>query len=259
MQSNSIYLYQNKTQVQLSDNTTNRRNIVVYASNLVLHKDVDNALFFQFKNSDQRRIPIGNMDFCFVVYDERSAAKQILFELPMNIIDATTGAAGVTVPEQYLYTVETGKYSYAITALELDGTKRPTYVDDNLGMRGVVDIKLGAGPEFIASNILTFDSMTDMTQVVSNLTQVHENHSLHTIILKFEGDVSPGFSGSLIVQATMDNIIQQTVNVTFFDVATFNYTDQIENVTLNFTGVFNGVRFVRTITDGLITELQYRF
>ena len=135
MQSNSLYLYKNKTEVQISDNTTNRRNIVVYASNLVLHKGVDNALFFQFKNSDQRRVPIGNLDFCFVVFDERAASKQILFELPVKHIDATTGKASVTVPEQYLYTVETGKYEYAITAIELDGTKKPTYVDDNLGIR----------------------------------------------------------------------------------------------------------------------------
>jgi len=226
---------------------------------------VDNALFFQFKNSDQRRIPIGNMDFCFVVYDERTTSKQILFELPMDIIDATTGAACVRVPEQYLYTVETGKYSYAITALELDGTKRPTYVDDNLGMRGVVDIKLGAGPEFTSSNILVPDLLIDAgpdsrTEVVSGLTQVHENHSLHTIIVKFADGDTAGYTGNLLIQATMDNIIQQTVNITWFDVQTESYTDQEDNVTLNFTGIFNGVRFAQTsATDGTISEIQYRF
>jgi hypothetical protein len=231
----------------------------VYAANLVLHKGVDNALFFQFKNSDQRRVPIGNMDFCLTVFDERSASKQILFELPLTITDATTGKATVTVPEQYLYTVETGKYEYAVTAVELDGTKRPTYTDDNLGMRGVVDIRLGAAPEFTSSNILTFDPNTDMTNAVSSLTQEHENHSLHTAVLKFADGITPGFTGSVLVQATMDNILQQTTNVTWFDVATFNYTDQEDNATFNFTGVFSGVRFVQTVTDGSITELHYRF
>jgi hypothetical protein len=254
LQSNSLYLYQNKTDVQLSDNTQNRRNIVVYAANLVLHKDVDNALFFQFKNSDQRRVPIGNMDFTFVVFDERTAEQQILFELPLTIIDATTGKASVTVPEQFLYHVETGKYEYAITSLELDGTKRPTYVDDNLGMRGVVDIKAGASPIFKASEILTFDSQTDMTDVVSGLTQVHNNNALHTVLMKFTT-----FTGDMTIQATMDNIMQQTTNVTWFDVATFNYVAQDDNVTLNFNGVFSGVRFVQAVTTGTIDELQYRF
>jgi hypothetical protein len=239
MQSNSLYLYQNKTDVQLSDNTQNRRNIVVYAANLVLHKDVDNALFFQFKNSD---------------FDERTAEQQILFELPLTIIDATTGKASVTVPEQFLYHVETGKYEYAITSLELDGTKRPTYVDDNLGMRGVVDIKAGASPIFKASEILTFDSQTDMTDVVSGLTQVHNNNALHTVLMKFTT-----FTGDMTIQATMDNIMQQTTNVTWFDVATFNYVAQDDNVTLNFNGVFSGVRFVQAVTTGTIDELQYRF
>ena len=259
MQSNSIYLYQNKTDVQLSDNTTNRRNIVVYASNLVLHKGVDNALFFQFKNSDQRRVPIGNMEFCFVVFDERSASKQILFELPVAHIDATTGKAGVTVPEQYLCTVETGRYEYAITSVALDGTKHPTYVDDNLGMRGVVDIRLGAAPEFTSSHILTIDPNTKLTEAVSNLTQVHENDSLHTVIIKFADGVTPGYTGDLTIQATMDNIIQQTTNVTWFDVQVESYVDQEDNITLNFEGIFNGVRFLETATDGTISEIQYRY
>lgn len=264
MQSNSIYLYQNKTEVQLSDNTTNRRNIVVYASNLVLHKGVDNALFFQFKNSDQRRVPIGNLDFCFTVFDERSATKQILFELPITHIDATTGKASVTVPEQYLYAVETGPYEYAVTAVELDGAKKPTYVDDNLGMRGTVDVRLGAAPEFTASQSLTMDFIVDAgpdyrTDAVSGLTQAHENQSLHTIIAKFADGLTAGYTGDLLIQATMDNILQQTTNITWFDVATSSYTDQEDNVTINFTGIFNGVRFVQTnATDGTIAEIQYR-
>ena len=265
MQSNSIYLYQNKTDVQISDNTTNRRNIVVYASNLVLHKGVDNALFFQFKNSDQRRVPIGNLDFNLVVFDERSASKQILFELPIVHVDATTGKASVTVPEQYLYTVETGRYEYAITSTDLDGTKAATYVDDNLGMRGVVEVRLGAAPEFTASNILTMDFIVDAgpdyrTEAVSGLTQTHENQTLHTIIAKFADGVTAGYTGDLTIQATMDNILQQTTNVTWFDVSTTSYVDQTANVTLNFTGVFSGVRFVQaSATDGTISEIQYRF
>jgi len=205
------------------------------------------------------------MDFCLVVFDERSAVKQILFELPLHIIDATTGAANVTVPEQYLYTVETGKYEYAVTSIALDGQKHPTYTDDNLGMRGVIDVRLGAAPEFTSSHILTMDYLVDTgpdarTEVVSGLTQVHENQSLHTIIAKFADGLTAGYTGDLIVQATMDNIMQQTTNVTWFDVATYNYVDQEDNVTLNFTGIFNGVRFVQAnATDGTIAEIQYRF
>ena len=255
MQSNSVYLYQNKTDVQISDNTQNRRNVIVYAADLILHRDVDNVLFFQFKNSDQRRVPIGNMDFNLVVFDERTAHEQILFEVPLTITDATTGKATVTVPEQFLYHVEAGFYKYAISAVNLDGTKHATYVDDNLGMRGIVQIRAGAGPIFKASEILTFDSMTDLTEAVSGLTQVHNNNALHTIILKFDN-----FTGSMTIQATMDNITQQTTNISWFDVsAPFVYTGQTENVTINFTGVFSAVRFSQSVTSGSITELQYRF
>lgn len=259
MQSNSVYLYQNKIPVQISDNTQNRRNIVVYAANMILYKDVDNALFFQFKNSDQRRVPIGNMDFNLIVFDERTESKQILFELPLLITDATTGKATVTVPEQFLYHAEAGLYKYAITAVNLDGTKHPTYVDDHLGMRGVVEINAGSGPIFKDSETLTFDAATKRTEAVTGLTQVHNNNALHTAILKFEDGVTAGFTGSLTVEATLDNITQQTTNVDWFDVAVFNYTDQEENATINFTGVFSSVRFLVTETDGTISELQYRF
>ena len=259
MQSNSVYLYQNKIDVQISDNTQNRRNIVVYAANLILYKDVDNALFFQFKNSDQKRVPIGNMDFNLVVFDERSEREQILFEVPLTITDATTGKATVTVPEQFLYNVEAGLYKYAVTAVNLDGTEHATYVDDNLGMRGVAEINAGSGPIFKASQTLTFDSMSKRTEAVTGQTQLHNNHNLHTAILKFADGVTAGFTGSLTVEATLDNITQQTVNVDWFDVAVFNYTDQEENVTINFNGVFSAVRFLVTETDGTISELQYRF
>ena len=141
----------------------------------------------------------------------------------------------------------------------MDGAKKPTYVDDHLGMRGVVDIRLGADPEYVSSHILTFDGMLGLTEVVDNLTNVHENHSRHTVVMKFESGDTPGYTGLMTIQATMDNIMQQTTNVTFFDVAEFDYVNQIENVTLNFTGVFSGVRFLQSDTDGLITELQYRF
>lgn len=254
MQSNSVYLYQNKTNVQISDNTQNRRNVVVYAADLILHRDVDNVLFFQFKNSDQRRVPIGNMDFNLVVFDERTAHEQILFEVPLTITDATTGKATVTVPEQFLYHVEAGFYKYAISAVNLDGTKHATYVDDNLGMRGIVQIRAGAGPIFAASETLTFDPLTNLTEAVSGLTQVHNNNALHTIIAKFDN-----YTGDIVIQATMDNITQQTTNISWFDVATLNYAAQTDNITTNFNGVFSAVRFRQVVTTGSITELQYRF
>lgn len=226
----------------------------MYAADLILHRDVDNVLFFQFKNSDQRRVPIGNMDFNLVVFDERTAHQQILFELPLTITDATTGKATVTVPEQYLYHVEAGYYKYAISAVNLDGSKHATYVDDNLTMRGIVQIRAGAGPIFNDSESLTFDPMTDLTEAVSGLTQVHNNNALHTIIAKFDS-----YTGDIVIQGTMDNITQQTTNISWFDIGTLSYVAQDENVTANFTGVFSAVRFSQSVTSGSITELQYRF
>ena len=231
----------------------------MYAADLVLHKGVDNDLFFQFKNSDQRRVNIGNMEFCLRVFDERSASKQILFELPLHIIDATTGKASVRVPEQFLYTVETGHYEYAVTSLELDGTRRATYTDDFLGMRGVVDIRLGGAPQFTPSHVLTIDSMTNYTEAVDGQTHWHDNQALHTIIVKFNDGTLPGYTGDLTIEATMDNILQQTTNINWFDVQTINYTNQRDNVAVNFTGVFSAVRFLQTATDGTIEEIQYRF
>jgi len=257
MQSNSVYLYKNIIDVQLSDTTTNRRNKIVYAANLILHKDVDNDLFFQFKNSDQRRINIGNKNFRFIMFDDRNLERQIVIELPMTITDATTGKATVTVPEQYLYHVETGQYEYSIISEDLSGHNHATYVDDNFGMRGIVEVKKGAGPIFRASDTLTFDTITNLTDVVSDLTSLNQNNALHTTLVKFGG--TSGYTGTLVIQGTLDNIIQQTTNVNFFDIATIDFLDQVDNATLNFNGVYNGIRFLQGVTSGEITEIQHRY
>ena len=257
MLSNSVYLYKNKIDVQLSDNTTNRRNKVVYAANVILHKDVDNDLFFQFKNSDQRRINIGNTEFKFVMFDERDAEHQIYIELPLTIEDSTIGKATVVIPEQYLVDIETGYYEYAIVANDLSGNKKATYVDDNHAMRGVVEVRLGAAPRFRRSQTLSFDSGTNLTDVVPDLSSLHQNNGLHTALIKFGG--TTGYTGSLVIQGTLDNVIQQTTNVNFFDIATIDFLDQVDNTTLNFNGVYSGVRFLQGVTAGEITEIQYRF
>ncbi len=258
MQSNSVYLYKNKIEVQLSDNTTNRRNKIVYADNVILHKDVDNDLFFQCKNSDQRRINVGNIDFTFVMFDEREAEGEFVLELPMTTEDSTTGKLTVVIPEQYLRHLETGFYTYSIVSHDLAGNTKPTYVDDNLDMRGVVELRDGPAPRFKKSQILTFDSMTNLTDVVTDLSSLHQNNGLHTVLLKFDGPTA-GYTGTFVIQGTLDNVIQQSTSVNFFDIATVNFLNQEENVTLNFTGSFSGIRFLQGVTEGEITEVQYRF
>jgi len=261
MLSNTVYIYKNKTQVQISDNVQGRRNKIVYAANLKLHKDVDNDLFFQFKDSDQKRVMIGNKQFKFVMFDERNLERQIVIDLPMTIADASTGAATVTVSEQYLYHIESGKYYYSIVETDLNGNNHPTYVDDNYGVRGIVDVQLGAGPIFRKSVILTTftgqdatDTTNSLSNVTSDLANLNQNNALHTAIAKFNN-----YTGDIIVQGTLDNIAQQTTSAAWVNIKTESYTAQTVPATFNWNGVYTAVRFKQVPTAGSLTEIQYRY
>jgi len=259
MQSNLIYIYENKTDVQISDGFDGTRNQIVYAADLILHKNIDNVLYFQAKNADQRRTPIGNKSFTFVVFDDRKGYEGFLIQMPAVVTDAITGKFRVTVPEQYLYDVELGKYQYSIRMNDVDGSSQAVYTDDNYGVRGVVDVRRGSAPLFTPSDTLTFDALTDLTDVVGEITNVHQNNALHTALIKF--DDAAVFTGDVTVEGTMDNITNQfPANVNFFDIATINFVDQVDNMAFNFNGVYSGVRFKQeNITSGSITELIYRF
>lgn len=261
MQSNLVYLYQNKTDVQLNSGPgfAEPRNKVVYAHDLVIHKNVDNLLHFQAKNADQRRIGIGNKDFTFVVFDDRDGYEGILIEIPMTVVDAPTGKFRVTVPEQYLFDVEAGKYNYSIRVYDCDGSTQPAYVNDHYGVRGILDIRKGSAPLYRPTDVLTFDTITDLTDVVGEITNIHQNNALHTALVKF--DPAGVFTGDVVVEGTMDNItIQFPASVNFFTIATVNFTDQVDPVAFNFNGVYSGIRFKQeNIVTGEITEIHYRY
>lgn len=262
MQSNLVYIYKNETDVQISDDFDGTRNKVVYAHDLVIHKNVDNVLFFQVKNADQRRIPIGNKVFTFTVFDDRREYPYIILELPCVITDAHTGKFKCTVPEQYFYDVEEGLYNYSIKVCDVSGVTQPAYVDDHYGVRGTLSVRAGSAPLFRETNVLTFNTLTsgiDLTDVVGEITSIHQNNSLHTALIKFD-DADP-FTGDVIVQGTMDNITNQfPASVNFFDIATVNFVAQVDNIAINFNGVYSGIRFFQeNITLGAITEIQYRY
>ena len=234
----------------------------MYARDLKIHKDVDNPIYFQFKNPDQKRVPIRGKSFIFRMFDDRVGEHKMLLELPMTVTDAAKGVARVVIPGIDLGNIRTGKYNYAVQMRSIDNTVEPTYIDDNSEIRGVIDLRSGPAPEFIPSHTLTFDPITHLTDVVGGLTSIHQNNTLHTIIIKFASDPSDplesGFTGRLVVQGTMDNVVDQLPTANFFNIADVDFIQQTETIALNFNGIYSGVRFLIGPTLGEITEIQYR-
>jgi len=256
MQVTPLYLYKQITDVQIFDGFHKTRNKIVYAADLILHKDVMNVLHFQFKNADQKRTPIGNKEFIFVALDDGIDHNHVLFEVPLNILSATTGAAEAIIPEQLLYGIEPGRYEYAIKYIDADGAVKQAYVNDNYGARGELRIELASDPRLIDSAILHFDPVTNLTDVVGNNSSLHTTNTIHTVVIKFK-EGTP-FDGNVIVQATLDSITDQFTQANFIDIATIPIVGGTTPIVYNFHGAYTGIRFLQGVTNGEILEVQYR-
>ena len=123
MQSLPIYLYPNSITVMLDlDPTTPGVNQVMYQRDLKIQKGVKNSIQIQFKNSDQKRIPISNTStYLFNMFD--ATYNRLLLTRPLTVLDdgATLNLRGLA--ELSLYASDTvgldnGNYTYSITTID---------------------------------------------------------------------------------------------------------------------------------------------
>jgi hypothetical protein len=87
MQSLPVYLYPNSLDVILDlDPTVRGVNQVMYQRDLKIQKGIKNKVRIQFKNSDQKPVPIANAStFVFNMFD--SASQELVLQKPLTILD----------------------------------------------------------------------------------------------------------------------------------------------------------------------------
>jgi len=236
------------------------RNSKVYDRRLTLHRGVSNPITFTFKNEDQKAQTITSKTYEFNLIDTESL-KSVLTKT-LTILDdgstvSTKGDASTTITAGDLLPLDAKFYNFSVREVKSDGSHEITYSDTGYAAAGTVELLDGAYPEFLAStSISAFTLSTDTftSSAVSGKPGINNNQALHTIAI-----YPKNFTGTVTVQGTMESTPSSDND--YFDITSSSLSASSSVSTMNFTGVFQNVRFkaVRDAgTTGRIDKILYR-
>tara|TARA_B100000941_G_scaffold289499_1_gene268994 strand:+ start:859 stop:1638 length:780 start_codon:yes stop_codon:yes gene_type:complete len=236
------------------------RNSKVYDRRLTLHRGVSNPISFTFKNEDQKAQDITSKTYEFNVIDTES--KISVLTKTLTILDdgstvSTKGDASCTITEGDLLELNAKFYNFSVKEVKSDGSREVTYANTGYAAAGTIELLDGAYPEFTAStsvSAFTLSGDTFTSSAIDGKPGINNNQALHTIAI-----YPNNFSGTLKVEGTM--VSTSPTDNDYFTITTSTLSSASSVSSLNFTGVFQNVRFVADRTSGTtgrIDKILYR-
>jgi len=239
------------------------RNSKVYDRRLTLHRGVSNPVSFTFKNEDQKAQDITAKTYEFNIIDSES--QKAVITKTLTVIDdgstvSTRGDASCTITEGDLLPLDAKFYNFSVREVKADGSREITYADTGYAAAGTIEVLDGAYPEFVSSTEISsftasggLKSLGHTSSAITARPGINNNKALHTIAV-----YPKNFSGTLRVQGTMAS---SPGNLDYFEVTSATYSNASTPSTLNFTGVYQNVRFTwgnDTGNTGVIDKILYR-
>ena len=252
MQHLPIYLYDNSLDVilDLYPTTAGVYNIM-YQRDLKIQKGIKNNIRVQFKNSDQKRIPISNTGtYVFSMFD--AVNNRMLLQKKLNVLDdgvtvGLRGLAELNLLESDTMDLEVSEYQFSVKYQDPnDGTYLPAYSNTYYDVTGQIQVKQDMYPNLQPSQeINTFNKVYNddirLYQWFSGNTyaypEYNSNTALHTMALYMTN-----YIGTVTVQGTLYNTpaaFGRYVNISTLNYTGFNGVDY-----LNFNGIFSFVRVI---------------
>jgi hypothetical protein len=236
------------------------RNSKVYDRRLTLHRGVSNPITFTFKNEDQKAQDIVGKTYELNIIDTES--KKAILTKELTIVDdgstvSTKGDASCTITDGDLLKMDAKFYNFSVSDMTDRDNPEITYSDTGYAAAGTIEVLDGAYAQHVSSTSISTFTLSGDTFTSSAITGrpgLNNNTALHTIAI-----YPKGFTGTVTVQGTMESD-PQTDN-DYFDITSSTLSASSSVSTLNFTGVFQNVRFkaVRdTGTTGRIDKILYR-
>lgn len=244
-----VYLYPNIFPVILDlDPTVRGVNRVMYQRDLTVQKGVKNKIQIQFKNSDQKRIPVNGKTFLFTMFDAIEQ-RQLLQKSVTVLDDGTTlglrGLAEIVFTESDTVDLNISSYTFAITYQDpADGTLLPTYSNTYYGINGTLHIANDIYPVLQPSQEITsfirkfnHDSLKyeHTSGNVYAYPEYNSNTALHTAAIYMSN-----FKGTVYIQGTLSNQPDKSVTYSTIQTLTYNGFDGVDYV--NFNGVYSYIR-----------------
>ena len=260
MQLTSRYLVDNRTNIILDMAGFVTEYRPVYNRQLKVYKGIDNVLEFRALNADQKPVDIDTYTPKFVAFDEN---KMMVIEHD-GVILQTSDSAGaftnkglfsVTISENDLLNIKEQFLSYNIYLVDADDNRVLTYTDTHFDNDATIHVSSKAFPgpkESLSVTTFTEDNGAWYSEAIDAQPGINGNEALHTAATYVDG-----YSGDLVVQATLDNQITSTTNWADIDTVTFSGSE-VQPVPVNFNGVFMFLRFKATSSPSTITKILVR-
>ncbi len=244
------YLYNQIHTVTVGTGPSDRWNLMYYAKNVKLTKGVDNPVKFRIKNQNQKNVNVSSNEFYLYITDAATNAE--ILNKTLILEDAANGLVSTVITEEDLLDFGAVRYHYGIKMVSSTGSEQPIYVDDNYSATGVVEIINTAYPNHSSSSELTVSSYNDGIAYTSTLVVTAANNGIHTAAYYLTD-----FTGSITVQGHLED--SNTVfESDYIEIVTNEYTNQTGVVYTNFTGLFTGIRFKITKTDGSVDKILHK-
>ena len=152
MQTITSYYYDNIIEIQFDvsatglDINTDQRNRVVYTRTIQMYKNINNVLKFQFLNSEQKPINLGDRPATFNIVDDYVFANaNTVLSSNITIYNSSAGLGYTIISGNDLVQLDRENYTYNVKINSVYGNV-VTYVDDNYGAVGQIFLSNSAYP-----------------------------------------------------------------------------------------------------------------
>jgi len=231
----------------------------VYQRQIQIYKGIDNILEFRLLNADQK--PINTQLYIpkFVAFDENNI---MILQYDGNILDdgstATRGLFTITILENDLLNIKQQYIKYNISLVDVDQNRIITYTDTHFGINGIMRVSAEAFPGAKASIVITnfLETSVGSDEYISDAIDaengINNNEGLHTAAI-----YTQGYTGDVVVQATLDNQVTESTN--WSDVITVTLDgSETDPTPVNFNGMFTYIRFKTNTDPATLTKILVR-
>jgi hypothetical protein len=266
-----VYLYPNTFELLLDLDDNQRIHNIMYQRDLTIQKGVKNKIQLQFKNSDQKPVPVSSSSFKFTMFDRTNQRKVI--EKDITVLDdgttATRGLAVLNLLEGDTWGIDCADYQFSVQQYDsTDNTYTPAYANTYYGMAGTLHLQHDLMPALQKSVVVTHFQKNlnrdpgaqryefDSGNLAGN-PSFHHNGEYHTMAVYMTN-----YTGWLYLQGSMDNTPPPSGAVsTYADIESRYYTRFTGIVYFNYQGVwsYSRLRYVPDIGPypGLNDQTQY--
>ena len=256
-----VYLYPNVFNVILDLDNNRSINNIMYQRKLTLQKGFKDSIQIQFKNSDQKPIPVSTTtNYIMDVIDNQG--RELVLSKPLTVLDdgvtlSLRGLTSVTFDPIDTLNLTAASYKFVIKQDNGDGTFTPAYANTYYGITGEIEIVEDGFP--IGFPVQTINSKQLITLAQYNRDPQHMGYWFFSPwLFPFASAMTTptpqsavialdNFAGVITVEGTLDNNVSNSgsANVQTSTLTTYTAnTPTLGNVQLTWTGSYTAIRFV---------------